>query len=160
MKNKKPEKQNRCFEFLANTYKKNAFTLLELLIVIVILGILGTVSIAQYLAARERALDREAEANLRLILAAERTYRMEDSNNQYIQVDTTAAVNSTLKLLLPQGANRAWDYFVHVRTVTLTNDDFCAQATRNDAGARPWSINAPTGGTPDPQPQRDVACTY
>lgn len=135
---------------------KKSFTLMELMIVVVILGVLATLSVTQYISARERALDREAEANLRLILAAERTYRMEDNNNQYIQTNDTALTNTFLKLLLPQGGNRAWNYFVHTQA---GNTDFCAQATRT-VGGRTWSINAPTGGTPDPLPQEGVACTY
>lgn len=133
------------------------FTLLEMIIVLVIMGILAAASIAQYVSVRESASDREAQANLRLILAAERTYRMEDNANQYIQLNDTTVTAQFLKLLLPQAADRAWDYFVHTQG---GNTDFCAQATRRNAGARRWSINAPTLLTPDPHPQRDVACAY
>ncbi|MCM8795768.1 MAG: prepilin-type N-terminal cleavage/methylation domain-containing protein, partial [Candidatus Omnitrophica bacterium] len=53
------------------------FTLLELVVVIIIIGILATFGISQYIPARERALGKEAIANLKLIAAAERIYRME-----------------------------------------------------------------------------------
>ena len=63
--------------------KMRSFTLLELVIVIIIVGILATLGIYPYISSRERALGREARANLQLIAAAERIWKMESANNAY-----------------------------------------------------------------------------
>ena len=57
--------------------KAEGFTLLELVIVIVVIGILSTLALPNYTRSREQALGREAQSNLRLVLAAEKIYRME-----------------------------------------------------------------------------------
>ncbi|MFH1441887.1 MAG: prepilin-type N-terminal cleavage/methylation domain-containing protein [Candidatus Omnitrophota bacterium] len=138
-------------------HKDSAFTLLEIIVVVVILGILATLSVSQYTGARERALDREAQANLRLILAAERTYRMENASNSYSANANIAGINRWLKLLLPRASSQ-WDYF----TRTYSGDtDFCAEAVRRNAGERPWRIRAPSadeGRSLDPQPEEGVHC--
>lgn len=58
-------------------HMKKGFTLIELIMVIVIIGILMTFAAPQYMVTKERALDREAQANLGLLQAAQRVYRME-----------------------------------------------------------------------------------
>jgi len=54
-----------------------AFTLIELILVVVIVVILASVGIAGYTKSREKAITREAMYNLKLIAAAQRVYRME-----------------------------------------------------------------------------------
>lgn len=126
------------------------FTLVELIIVVVVMGILATIAMPLFMGSRERAFDREAQANLRLILAAERTYRMEDSSNLYIQTGSVDTINTFLKLMLPSNADRNWDYLT--RTAG-GNTSFCAQADRMPGGpARTWRIVSPTVGDTDPQP--------
>jgi prepilin-type N-terminal cleavage/methylation domain-containing protein len=135
-----------------------AFTLMELMIVLVIIGILVTLSMTQYLPLRERAFDREVEANLRLIAAGERIWRMEDANNLYRACATTALVNTDLRLSLPIN-NPNWNYQVFTYA---GNTDFCVQAARVPVAPVPvrwWRICAPNVGArgPDPQPQ-NAAC--
>jgi len=61
-------------------YKKDkGFTLVELLIVVVIVGILAALGLPQFTKAREHAMGKEAIVNLKLIAAAEKIYRMEAS---------------------------------------------------------------------------------
>jgi len=50
------------------------FTLIEILVVMIIIGILTTIGLPSYLGARERAADRVTQANLRTGLAASLTY--------------------------------------------------------------------------------------
>lgn len=66
-----------------------AVTLLEILIVVVIIGVLAALALPNFAQMREGALNREAMANLKLLQAAERIYRME------ISVFYTSAANPT-----------------------------------------------------------------
>jgi prepilin-type N-terminal cleavage/methylation domain-containing protein len=117
---------------------KKGFTLLEIIIVIVIIGILSTFGISQYIPARERALGKEATANLKLIAAAERIYRME--NDTYYPASGTVNgvnnINTNLKLSL---TTQSWHY-----SITGGTDTFTASASRNGSGGYLeciWSIN-------------------
>ncbi len=64
------------------------FTLIELMVVILIIGILIAVALPTYLGSRTRAQDRAAQTNLRTGLAASLTYWAE--NGVYTDFDTTA----------------------------------------------------------------------
>ncbi|MFA5144987.1 MAG: type II secretion system protein [Candidatus Omnitrophota bacterium] len=112
--------------------RKKGLTLMELLAVIVIVGVLATLGLGQYRLYKERELDKEAQANLRLITGAEKIYRMEaGSYYPYIggTVDNMASINTDLGLLLPTGSGRAWNYLT---IATVSPAAFCAQATRNE----------------------------
>jgi prepilin-type N-terminal cleavage/methylation domain-containing protein len=118
---------------------KTGFNLMELLVVIVIIGVLATLGFAQYGTYRERTLDQEAQANLRLIVAAERIYRMEVGD--YWSRASRDDINAGLRMLIPAGN---WNY-----RATAT----CAEATRAAGTARQWSLDynnpdAPPATTP------------
>ena len=55
------------------------FTLLEILITVIIIGILSAIAIPNYTKSRERALDKEAQVVLNLIHAAEKDALYEDN---------------------------------------------------------------------------------
>jgi prepilin-type N-terminal cleavage/methylation domain-containing protein len=109
---------------------KKAFTLIELLIVIIVIGILAGLGLPQYLKAKERALDDEAIANLKLIQAAEKIYHMEA--NVYQACADEACLNTNLKLSLPGGAARNWNY--------ATSDTGLSTASRNGGDSRMWEL--------------------
>ena len=57
--------------------KTSAFTLIELIIVTVIIAVLAAIALPNYTKAKEQALGKEALANLRVIAAAEKIYKVE-----------------------------------------------------------------------------------
>lgn len=91
--------------------RDKGFTLLELVVVIVILGILVTLGIKQYIPARERAMAREAVSNLRLIAAAEKVYKMETGKYypNATTVNNVTSINDELKLSL---MDKNWNYSI------------------------------------------------
>ena len=119
------------------------FTFLEILVVIIIIGILATFGISQYVPARERAFSREATANLRLIRAAERIYHMETdgycTDTSVPACNNVGAINTNLKLSLTP---TNWAY-----AITGGAAIFTATADRVGAGGYlncQWSITLAT----------------
>jgi type II secretory pathway pseudopilin PulG len=86
--------------------KPGAFTLVELILVVVVVITLALIGVPSYVKSKNRAIGREGISNIKLMAAAERIYRME--NGAYAACGSTAACNSTLKLML-NGKN--WSYF-------------------------------------------------
>jgi len=126
---------------------KKGFTLMEIMVTIVIIGVLATLSITQYTPVRERAIGREAVSALRLIAAAERIYRMEIDGNTFINCQCGCAgagfgccnenpggCNFELKLNLP---TQNWLYSV----INATAANFTAQAVRTNGNGCQYTIN-------------------
>jgi prepilin-type N-terminal cleavage/methylation domain-containing protein len=114
------------------------FSLVELLLVITVITILAGIGIPNFVKARERALNRDAQANLRLIIAAERVHHME-LDNFYASAALPSHeenINTNLSLLLPTGPNVAWNY----QTIITLAGAACAQATRNGHDNRIMSM--------------------
>lgn len=111
-----------------------SFTLLELIIVVIIIGILATFAMPAFRVTQERALDNEARANLKLIFAAEKIYRME--TNAYVACVDITAVNNTLKLSIPTSSPN-WNYKVDATITTFTGK---AQRT-STSDSRVWCID-------------------
>ncbi|MCM8827542.1 MAG: prepilin-type N-terminal cleavage/methylation domain-containing protein [Candidatus Omnitrophica bacterium] len=100
--------------------KNKAFSLLELLLVVILVSIIATFILPNYWGVHRRTLEKEAKALLKLIQAAERTRQFELGN--FTACSDTANCNTVLNLNLPTGGY--WTYSVSVR-----GDSFCAQAT-------------------------------
>ena len=119
--------------------RKKSFTLVEILIISIIVGILSTIGVTQYFPARERALDAEAKVNLKLIQAAMKIYGMEVGG--FFNSGDAAELNQDLKLALPA---RNWVY----STEEATGD---VSATRKDSPAgwdRIWNLTNIGDGEP------------
>ncbi len=121
------------------------FTLIELLIVIVIIIILAGIAMPNFAKAKERALTKEAIANLKLIAAAEKVYRMEYST-YYGPEGGIDIINTNLKLYFTN--ENYWDYAITAAAV----DTFAATAVRggctftithNDADGEPDGVGCP-----------------
>lgn len=121
--------------------KKKGFSLVEVVVVIIIIGILVALALPGFGVTKERTLDKEAKASLRLIQAAQKIYRMEmgfyfprdPSNPTGRSSSDVSEINTSLKvrLRLPPTPPQAlsWNYMVDSVTQQI-------RATRNKTGGR------------------------
>ncbi|MCX5700811.1 MAG: type II secretion system protein [Candidatus Omnitrophica bacterium] len=125
-------------------YFARGFTLVEMIVVAVIIGILVTFAAPQFIKTKERTLDKDAQANLSLIQSGERIYRMEQGV-YYPALGTSTSVvadiNTNLKVSLPVSST-SWSY-----TLTNTAGSETAKGTRVGAGGRIWTINLAPGSS-------------
>lgn len=130
-----------------NMINKKGFTLLELFIVLIIIGILASLAIPNFGKTKEYTLDKEAISNLKLIQAAEKGHYL-DMNTYYPSSGSESNVtniNSNLKVSLPSGSNRSWNYAVW--------STGCSRATRNGDDGRSWYLTInDIDGEPNPGP--------
>ena len=120
-------------------YSLAGFTLLELLIVIVIVGVLATLGLSNLKPFKEKTLEKEVKASLSLISSAEKIYRME-SGHYYPPsgIAFTSTINSELKLALT-GTN--WNY----RIDNYTGTGFTGRGTRTNDSTKQWCVTESTG---------------
>jgi prepilin-type N-terminal cleavage/methylation domain-containing protein len=119
-------KQKRVLDLLKKIPKR-AVTLMEIMTVLIIVGIVSAIGMLNYTNVKERAMGKEAQANLRLIAAAQRIYRME-SGFYYPPgggAPVISAINDNLRLTLANNGDWAYDF-----NVGLPLDQFTANATR------------------------------
>ena len=131
---------------MLNTINKKGFTLLELLIVVAIIGILASLGFPSYSRAKEKALDKEAKSNLKLIQPAEKGHYLE-MNAYYPSSGSESNVtniNNNLHLSL---TTTNWTY-----TVWSTG---CGRATRNGDDGRSWYL---TIDDVDSEPDSGTGC--
>lgn len=112
--------------------KRKGFSLLEVLVVIIVIGILVALALPGFGVTKERTLDKEAKANLRLIQAAEKIYRME--MGFYFPLAASSSdvnlINANLKVRLPVPPKTiSWNYLVDAVNQQI-------RATRNKTGGR------------------------
>jgi len=108
------------------------FTLLELIIVVITIAILVSLAVPQYSKAVERAREKEAIANLKLIQAAEKIYKLENTVFYAPQGDINS-INVKLRLDL---TTVTWRY-----TISGNVNNFTARGIRTIWGARTYWIN-------------------
>lgn len=104
---------------------KKGFTIIELMIVVIIIGILATFAVPQYLSAIERGKQGKARHALGLIAEAEKMYRAEYDSYITVTDGTFNNVFSSYIELAEIDADTDWDYAVTGATTTFT-----ATATR------------------------------
>ena len=120
---------------------KKGFTLVELLIVVIIIGILASLAFPNFGKTKENALDKQAISNLKLIQAAEKGHYLEMLAYYPLLGSTSdiANINNNLHLSL---TTTNWNY-----TVWNTG---CGRATRNGGDLRSWYLTIDdAAGEPD-----------
>lgn len=110
---------------------KKGFTLLELMMVVIIIGILATIGIPQFTKAIDKTKGEEAKAVLGLIKTAQKMYRLD--NNSY-------ARQSDFDKLYEYMERPSETNFTYTITASDTNT-FTARATETKSSARYITIN-------------------
>ncbi|MBN1793860.1 MAG: prepilin-type N-terminal cleavage/methylation domain-containing protein [Candidatus Omnitrophica bacterium] len=106
--------------------KNRGFTLIEVLIVVIILGILASIAVPQYANSIEKAKTGEAKTNLGSILTGEKLYYLEWES--YVNATDMSAINAILDVDI------SGRYFAY-EVCGATDLGFTAIATRNGG---PW----------------------
>jgi len=111
---------------------RKGFTLLELVVVIIILGVLATLGIQQYMRMVERARGAEARTILGQVRSMAAAYRMENASLAGF-TDAQAGIGASLDQV--PNACRPTHYFQYAVTAAA-GDGFGATATRCIAGGK------------------------
>jgi type IV pilus assembly protein PilE len=119
---------------------KSGFTLPELIIVIIIIGILAVIAIPIYTKLVEGSKVSEARAMISAIVSAEKAYMQR--NGEFLQILTPNGEDFRQKLKVDLGESAYFDYTV---TSTNTKKNFEVKAVVNSIGVSDGGL--PSGGT-------------
>lgn len=114
--------ENNPKEKIMNVNKKSGFTLLEIIVVIIIVGVLASLALPQFFSTVEYSRSSEALSNLMQIRTSMEGCRM-GSNNSFAGCDVT-------NIDIPDPTNTPGARFGYA-TPTVNATDFVAVATRN-----------------------------
>jgi type IV pilus assembly protein PilA len=142
-----------------NGHRRNddGFSLIELMIVVLIVAVLLAVAIPTFLGARQKAQDRDAQANLRTGLTAIKTAYV-DGQSYVTAASQLASIEPSLTFVSGAGASSSSRQVIAVNAVddqsvgmaVLASDGVCWQlfdAAGNTAGTTYGSVRASTSAT-------------
>ena len=128
-----------------------AFTLMEIMIVVIIISILAGFAIPQYQGSLERAYEKSAVMNLRSVVAAEHIYKVENGSH-WVAVATVTDINNNLKLnIIPDHVTYSCDLSGapnDFRCIAQSTGSVGWQVAASSPAGNTWCLSAP--GTPCP----------
>jgi prepilin-type N-terminal cleavage/methylation domain-containing protein len=130
---------------------RQGLTLVEVVIVVIVLGILITFAVPQFIKTQEKGLDNAAKGNLMMVQAGENFYKSETSTFFAASGATAHTdLNTALDISLPPAGSK-WNYTVKVIPPAAgVPEKACAQAMRNGYDQRCWHVmdidNSPSEG--------------
>ncbi len=92
------------------TAAEGGFTLIELLVVLVIIGVLIAIAIPSYLAFKDRANQKAAQADIRAALPAAESYYSDNGYYTGMTVGALKAIDAGLSSVVPGGNVTASSY--------------------------------------------------
>ncbi|MGA2774964.1 MAG: prepilin-type N-terminal cleavage/methylation domain-containing protein [Candidatus Omnitrophota bacterium] len=141
---------------------RKGFTLIELIIVVIAIGILATIAVPQYLKAVERAKSAKAKHALSLVSQAEKMYRAQ--NDTYLAVGAGADLNNSPGLgdfvemadVAADCASGDWCITVDNVTTSTTAQTFRTVATRQSGSVKGDTITLDQDGLWDGTLPKDL----
>jgi prepilin-type N-terminal cleavage/methylation domain-containing protein len=122
--------------------RQKGFTLIELMIVVVIIGILAALAIPRFMAATTKSKQSEAKGILKQIYTMERTYRQQ--NNTYWGQGTTAnaaAPNAFATIGVEITTSAIYTYTITTANSTNLLVTATCSVLDDDATVDTWTIN-------------------
>ena len=119
----------------ATTRSANGFTILELLIALVIVGILTATALPEYQHFRKQAYDNRALTDLRSVALAEESYFLD--NERYLPCSNDTCADLPGVTTLSSGTTV---------TVTATNDGFTVESQHEQGTGRRYRWDSLGGG--------------
>jgi len=107
---------------MKNRLQKLGFTIMELMVVVILIGIIAAFAIPNYSNALARSHERDMRIQLQVMHAANQIYRAGTGNGDFLDIDCvnclTAVINTTLSInVLPN--NTVYDYGGDGTTFTI-----------------------------------------
>jgi len=119
------------------------FTLIELMVVVLIIGILIAIALPTFLGARERAQNRAAQSSLRNALVAAKTAYTDDGD--YLGADTAAELDLIEPSLSYQPAGTASGSATEVSVAVNAGGNLWSGAALSDSGDCFWIADDANG---------------